>query len=68
MNEKTPEKRDFVVRWQMDISATSPQEAAEKALAYIVDPESSAKVFDVIHVDDTGNETETTIDLFYGES
>lgn len=37
----------YLVIWQMDIDADSPEEAARQALAYQRDPESTATVFDV---------------------
>lgn len=37
----------YRVRWEIDIDADTPQEAAEKALAVHRDPDSIATVFDV---------------------
>jgi hypothetical protein len=38
---------EYRVRWEIDVEAESPREAAEKALATQRDPESEATVFDV---------------------
>jgi hypothetical protein len=38
---------EYRVVWEIDISADSPREAAEKALAIQRDPNSTATVFDV---------------------
>jgi len=37
----------YLVRWEIDIEADGPQEAAEKALAIYRNPDSIATVFDV---------------------
>jgi hypothetical protein len=37
----------YRVRWEIDIDADTPQEAAQKALAIQRDPQSIANVFDV---------------------
>ena len=54
----------YRVVWEIDVSAGSPREAAEKAREIMMDPDSSATVFSVTK-HDTGN-TET-IDLEYTE-
>lgn len=38
---------DYRVRWEIDIDADSPREAAEKAREIQLDPESTAIVFEV---------------------
>ena len=45
--DDTGEDRQFLVHWEMDISARTTKEAAEKALAVHRNPESIATVFDV---------------------
>lgn len=37
----------YLVRWEIDIEAATPQEAAERALATQRDPDSIAPVFEV---------------------
>ena len=39
--------RDFLVRWEINIEADSPREAAENALEIQRDPSSIATVFNV---------------------
>lgn len=38
---------DYAVRWEIDIVASSPEDAAERARTIMLDPASSATVFDV---------------------
>ena len=38
---------EFVVRWEINIDAKTPEEAAREALTIMLDPESTATVFDV---------------------
>ena len=44
---------EYHVTWEIDLTADSPREAAEQALAIQRDPNSTATVFDV--VDEDGN-------------
>jgi len=37
----------YLVTWQIDVEADSPREAAERARAIQLDPDSIANVFDV---------------------
>lgn len=37
----------YRIRWEIDLYADSPKEAAETALAILRDPDSQATVFDV---------------------
>ncbi len=53
------EDRHYLVRWEIDIWANTPMEAASEALSIMRDPESLGMVFNVI--DDEGNEQ--TVDL-----
>lgn len=39
---------EYLVRWEIDILADTPEEAAKKAFAIQRDPDSVASVFDVI--------------------
>ena len=43
---------EFRVKWEMDIEADSPREAAEKALKIHRDPDSIATVFTTVRVSD----------------
>ena len=49
----------FLVKWEIEIEAETPQEAAQKALEIQRDPESIANVFQVTHPSGWG----CTIDL-----
>lgn len=49
----------YLVIWEMDIYADSPQEAAEKAWGHMRAPDSIANVFNVFDKDGVG----TIIDL-----
>lgn len=49
----------YLVTWEIDIYADSPQEAAEKAWDHIRHPDSTANVFNVIDKDGDM----TTVDL-----
>lgn len=40
--------REYLVSWEIEITANTPEEAARKALAVQRDPNSIAMVFDVI--------------------
>lgn len=40
--------QSYLVKWEMDIAAESPREAAEKALALLRSAESSSKSFKII--------------------
>ena len=42
-----PKERRYNVIWECEIWATTPRQAAERALAMHRDPESTATVFDV---------------------
>lgn len=44
----------YVVGWNMEIDAESPEEAARQALAIHRDPNSTATVFDVLEADGSG--------------
>lgn len=43
--------RDYRVTWTIDLAATSPREAARKALKVQRDPDSSALLFEVKEFD-----------------
>ena len=45
-------ERRYRVRWEIDIEADSPREAAEKAREIQTNPESMATVFQVIQIHD----------------
>lgn len=42
----------YIVRWEMEFEADSPEDAARQALRVHRDPESIATVFDVEHCED----------------
>jgi len=44
----------FLVAWEIDIDADSPESAARRALEIQRDPESTAVVFDVMPIDEAG--------------
>lgn len=46
------EQRPYLLRWEIDIEASSPQEAAEKAREYQTKPATTATVFDVFEKQD----------------
>ncbi len=50
----------YLIKWEVDIEADSPQEAAKIAREMQLDPDSEAVVFDVTHP--TTKEV-TTVDL-----
>lgn len=50
--------KDYLVRWQIEVDATSPKDAARKALEIQRDTDSIATVFDVVR-----NGIQVTIDL-----
>ena len=52
-------RQTYRVRWEIDLDADSPSEAAELALSIMLDSESTATVFDVT---DEAGET-TRVDL-----
>ena len=45
--KKAKKKKTFRVRWEIDIEATTPRDAAVKALEIQRDPESIATVFEI---------------------
>lgn len=47
--------QDFLVEWRINISADTPEEAAQKAWEIMRRPDSTANCFHII--DDAGNET-----------
>lgn len=49
------EEKAYLVRWEIDIDATSPEDAAEKALKIMRDKESVATVFSVIELAEAGD-------------
>lgn len=49
------EEKAYLVRWEIDIDATSPEAAAEKALEIMRDKESVATVFSVIELAEAGD-------------
>ena len=53
----------YVVTWELDVDAGTPEEAARQAWAAMRRPESTANVFDVL--DETGGCTR--VDLMEGE-
>lgn len=52
--------KEFRVRWEIDIEAASPREAAQEVLDIQRDPQSIATVFEVT---DRSTDQTTTIDL-----
>jgi hypothetical protein len=56
-------ERWYLVRWEIDLEAAGPVEAARKALAIQRDPSSLATFFTVRPVGDDGAEAEIDIDL-----
>jgi hypothetical protein len=46
---------EHVVRWEITVEADTPREAAEKARASQLRPDTTATVFDVYTVDQHGN-------------
>lgn len=57
--------KSYRVRWEIDIEADSPEEAAQEALAIQRDEDSIATVFNVI--DSTGHGKAYTIDFLTGD-
>ena len=60
------EEQEYRVYWTIDVSASSPRDAAEFAQEIRQDPRSIATVFEVQRIDTTGKEipgTTQTIDL-----
>lgn len=53
----------YLVKWEIDIEADSPMEAAEKALEIQRDPDSIATCFKVIHPADDEKRSWSDIDL-----
>jgi len=51
--------KSYRVRWEIDLYARSPKDAAKKALAIQRDPASWAVCFDVFPVDGGGNVDES---------
>lgn len=51
----------YRVRWEIDIDAETPREAAEEALAIQRDHACMATVFDIIDLDHIGDEGEEAI-------
>jgi hypothetical protein len=45
-NDET--ERAYVVRWEIDVTASSPREAAQQAARAARDPESTATFYDVL--------------------
>ena len=43
--------KEYRVQWEVELYATSPRAAAQKALEIQRDPESTASVFDVYRID-----------------
>lgn len=58
---KGPKVRTYLVTWEMHLNATTPREAAERALEIHRDPESIATHFVVS--DRKGNYTEIDLEL-----
>jgi hypothetical protein len=52
-----PPTRSYLVRWEIDVEATSPLDAAEKARAYQVKKGTTATVFDVFEKGDHPSDT-----------
>jgi hypothetical protein len=50
--------KTYLVRWEIDIDANSPKQAAQKALAIQRDPESTATFFEIVQP-----ERKTSVDL-----
>ena len=48
MAKKKKTRKEYRVRWEVDIDATSRREAAQKALEMQRDSQSTATVFDVV--------------------
>lgn len=63
-------QKRFYVRWDIDIFADTPEEAARKALRIQRDPESTATYFHVAETDDVGHliNALTAVDLEYEEA
>jgi hypothetical protein len=57
--------KGYRVTWEIDVEASCPQEAAEKARHYQIKPDTTATVFDVIEHD--GDGSVVRIDLTYPE-
>jgi hypothetical protein len=55
--------KTYLVTWQIDIEADSPEEAAAQALIIQRDTESTASVFEVLETDDLIGHAPVTIDL-----
>jgi hypothetical protein len=56
---KTQKQQEYRVRWEIDIDAETPEEAAREARKCIQDPGSIATIFSVVDKDGR----ETTVDL-----
>lgn len=54
----------YVVKWEIDIWAGSPEDAARYAMEIQEDPENIAHVYEV--TDDEGNKTEWDLDEMAG--
>ena len=54
---------EYIVRWEIDIDADSPREAAEKALEVVRDPASIATFFQVLDRDSLEEAEWESVDL-----
>ena len=53
----------YLVTWQIDVEAETPQDAARAALAIQRNPKAWATVFDVHRIGDDDDENSTRVDL-----
>lgn len=56
---------DYTVKWEIDLEADTPREAAERALEYILDVQGMVRVFEVTHYPDPSEDESA---LFPGET
>lgn len=54
---------NYIVKWEIDIEADTPREAAQMARKIQLRPDSTATVFDVQKSDTVGSRSPTRIDL-----
>ena len=54
--------KEYTIKWEIELDATSKEEAAQKALEILRDPNTTALVFAVKEFDNTADEYEN-IDL-----
>ena len=56
--------QDYLVVWEINIQAETPEEAARVAREYQLDPTAQVQTFDVI--DESGNVTRINLDEYEG--